>query len=116
MPLMLKPYKGYHAYAHNLDVDTNLIAGCVACLVQDTVTFYASNPADLQREFEASLDAYLAACAENGPPPEVPADFLPHDPGAEVERLKGLIDDHYEAKLASGDIYDKVLWAGGRDA
>jgi predicted HicB family RNase H-like nuclease len=73
MELTLKPYKGYHAVIHQIDLDANLIAGRVAGLTRDLVTFYASTPADLQREFEAGLNAYLEGCAEDGVTPEKPA-------------------------------------------
>lgn len=73
MDLTLKPYKGYHAVIHSIDLDANLIAGRVAGLTLDMVTFYASTPAALQCEFEASLDAYLEGCAEDGVSPEKPA-------------------------------------------
>ena len=73
MELTLKPYKGYHAVVHKIDLEENLIAGRVAGLTRDMVTFYASTPAELQREFEASLDAYLESCAEDGVSPEKPA-------------------------------------------
>jgi predicted HicB family RNase H-like nuclease len=56
-------YKGYEGYVHSIDVAANEINGRVAG-IRDIVTFFASNPADLQREFEISLDTYLAFCAE----------------------------------------------------
>jgi len=70
--LTLKPYKGYHAVVHRIDLDENLIAGRVAGLTRDMVTFYASTPTALQREFEISLDTYLASCADDGVSPEKP--------------------------------------------
>ncbi len=73
MELTLKPHKGYHGVVNRIDLDENLIAGRVAGLTRDMVTFYASTPIDLQREFEASLDAYLESCAEDGVSPEKPA-------------------------------------------
>jgi predicted HicB family RNase H-like nuclease len=72
MMLQLKPYKGYDGYVHAIDPDDNVISGRVAG-IRDVVTFVASTPADLQREFEISVDDYLTFCAEQGKEPDRPA-------------------------------------------
>jgi predicted HicB family RNase H-like nuclease len=70
--LQLKPYKGYDGYIRTIDPDENLMVGRVAG-IRDVVTFVAATPADLQREFQASIDAYLTLCAEKGTKPNKPA-------------------------------------------
>jgi predicted HicB family RNase H-like nuclease len=71
--LNLKPYKGYTGYVRSLDPDTNLFHGRVASLDATIVTFEAATPAQLQIEFEASVDDYLAWALEDGFTPEKPA-------------------------------------------
>ena len=72
MMLQLKPYKGYEGYIRSVDTDDNVFVGRVAG-IRDIVTFVASTPVELQREFQLSLDVYLAHCAENGLTPNKPA-------------------------------------------
>ena len=72
MMLQLNPYKGYEGYVHSIDADENVIVGRVAG-IRDIVTFVASTPAELQREFHISVDEYLAHCAETGKAANKPA-------------------------------------------
>ena len=70
--MTFKPYKGYQAIIRKIDVESNLIAGRVAGITRDMVTFYAATAGELQGAFEKALDAYLESCAEDGISPEKP--------------------------------------------
>ncbi len=61
-------YKGYHAKAE-YSVDDQLFYGRVLGLT-DLVDFYAENAKDVEKEFHASVDEYLAFCAEIGKEPQ----------------------------------------------
>src|SRR5882762_6364800 len=63
-------YKGYTARVE-FDQDARILFGEVEGL-RDVVTFEASDVKDLEREFHASVDDYLAMCAERGEEPEKP--------------------------------------------
>ena len=41
--------------------------------INDTITFFSEHASQIHHEFEASVDAYLEACAHWGDPPEKPA-------------------------------------------
>jgi len=66
----LLQYKGYTASVE-VDLEANIIYGRVLNL-RDGIDFQAERVADLQREFEASVDEYLAWCAEDGREPDKP--------------------------------------------
>ena len=70
--LQLKSYKGYEGYVRSIDPEDNVIAGRVAG-IRDVVSFVGSTPAELQQEFERSINEYLAVCAEQGKRPDKPA-------------------------------------------
>lgn len=70
--IALKAHKGYAAEVLEMDLDTNLFHGRVLGL-RDVLTFEAADPAGLQREFQATVDDYLAWAAEEGFSPEKPA-------------------------------------------
>jgi predicted HicB family RNase H-like nuclease len=53
------------------DEDARVLFGEVEGL-RDVVTFEATDVKDLEREFRASVDDYLAMCAERGEEPEKP--------------------------------------------
>ncbi len=57
-------YKGYLGTVE-LDAEQNLLHGTV-CGIKDVIHYEAQNAADLQRAFHASVDDYLAFCAERG--------------------------------------------------
>jgi predicted HicB family RNase H-like nuclease len=63
-------YKGYTAHVE-VDDDDGVVHGWVEG-IQDVVTFEADNLADLEREFQISVDDYLALCARGGVAPETP--------------------------------------------
>lgn len=63
-------YKGYTAHVE-VDGDDGVVHGWVEG-IQDVVTFEADNLADLEREFQISVDDYLALCARDGVAPEKP--------------------------------------------
>src|SRR2546423_6830032 len=63
-------YKGYSARVE-FDQDAGVLFGEVEGL-RDVVTFEASDVKDLEREFHASVDDYLAMCADRGEEPEKP--------------------------------------------
>ena len=57
-------YKNYTA-AIEYDQETEWFIGRVNN-VADVITFYGKSVDGLQREFAASVEAYLASCAEQG--------------------------------------------------
>lgn len=63
-------FKGYEGTAE-LDMERGLCCGRLL-LIDDLVTYEASSPADLQREFEAAVDDYIQTCRELGRQPQVP--------------------------------------------
>jgi len=63
-------YKGYSA-SILFDGDAEVLHGTVLH-IRDTVTFEAESVADLKREFHASVDDYLAFCADRGEEPDRP--------------------------------------------
>ena len=63
-------YKGYEAVVE-YDDEAKLLHGEVLHL-NDVITFQADCIADLEREFHASVEDYLAFCAENHREPEKP--------------------------------------------
>ena len=63
-------YKGYAARVE-FDADAASFHGRVLNL-RDVITFEGTSVKELQREFHASVDDYLAYCAERNEPPEKP--------------------------------------------
>jgi predicted HicB family RNase H-like nuclease len=64
-------YRGYSARVE-IDARDNLFAGHVLG-VRDRITFHGETVAELRRDFEASVDHYLADCERAGQAPERPA-------------------------------------------
>lgn len=75
MTVQLQPYKGYEGYIHTVDLEDNVLVGRVAG-IRDLVTFVGPTLADLQHEFQISLDTYLEHCAEQGKKPNKPANGI----------------------------------------
>lgn len=63
-------YKDYEGTAE-LDMSRSKCRGKVL-FIDDLVTYEATSPIDLQREFEAAVDDYLATCAAVGKAPQRP--------------------------------------------
>ncbi len=63
-------YKGYKAHIV-FDEDAKVLHGRILGL-RDVITFEAENAAELEREFQISVDDYLEYCAELGRDPERP--------------------------------------------
>lgn len=63
-------YKGYSA-TFEVDTKAGIIHGEVLGL-RDVLTFQAASVPELEREFEATIDDYLAWCAERGEKPDRP--------------------------------------------
>ena len=63
-------YKGYRA-AVKYDDEEDVLYGEVAG-TRDVITFQASSVEQLKREFEFSIDDYIAFCKEKGLEPEKP--------------------------------------------
>ena len=85
-------YKGYSARVE-FDQDARVLFGEVEGL-RDVVSFEASDVKDLEREFHASVDDYLAMCAERGEEPEKPYS------GKFVVRVDPVL--HREVAIAAG--------------
>ena len=66
----MKKYKGYTATVQ-FDPDEMLLHGRIDN-IRDVVTFHATSTSEVQREFEAAVDDYLAYCAEREEEPEKP--------------------------------------------
>ena len=64
-------YKGYSAEVR-LDLRDGILYGRVVG-ISDVITFHSEHASQIQHEFETSVDAYLAACAQWGDPPEKPS-------------------------------------------
>lgn len=63
-------YKGYTGTIE-ADLDNHNLFGKLA-YIRDLVTYEAENLADLQKEFEQSVEQYLQDCAELGKQPDKP--------------------------------------------
>ena len=63
-------YKGYQAKV-DLDYDTGALYGRVVN-TKDVIFFEADSFEQLKKEFEFSIDDYLAMCAERGEEPDRP--------------------------------------------
>ena len=66
----MKKYKGYTA-SIDFDADEMVLHGRLDN-IRDVITFHATSVEELQREFEAAVDDYLAFCAERNEEPEKP--------------------------------------------
>ncbi|MDR0996712.1 MAG: type II toxin-antitoxin system HicB family antitoxin, partial [Zoogloeaceae bacterium] len=64
-------YRGYTARV-DFDGRDDIFVGHVLG-INDSISFHAQTVADLRREFELSVDDYLAYCQEHGRAPEKPA-------------------------------------------
>lgn len=84
-------YKGYVASVE-VDLEAGILYGRVLYL-RDGIDFQAERVADLQREFEASVEDYLAWCQEDGREADKPFS------GKFVVRLDPVL--HREAAIAS---------------
>lgn len=61
-------YKGYEGSAE-LDMERQVCRGKLL-FIGDLITYEGATPGELQREFEAAVDDYLATCAELGREPK----------------------------------------------
>ena len=64
-------YKGYTGSAE-YEEDGNFFHGMVLGLRRDGILFEGDSAAALKKDFEESIDEYLAECAAAGVPPEKP--------------------------------------------
>lgn len=64
------PYRGYTGTIE-FEPDDKVFHGRIVG-IRDIVAYEADNVGDLLREFEASVDAYLAMCAQDGAEPNKP--------------------------------------------
>jgi predicted HicB family RNase H-like nuclease len=63
-------YKGYHGHV-TFDDEVGIFHGEVIDL-KDVITFQGDSAASIQEAFKASIDDYLAFCAERGEEPDRP--------------------------------------------
>jgi predicted HicB family RNase H-like nuclease len=63
-------YKGYFAKIE-FDADAKILHGEVVG-IRDVVTFQATSTSQIEREFHASIDDYLAFCKKRGEAPDKP--------------------------------------------
>jgi|GEM_PF-1289907 Uncharacterized protein encoded in hypervariable junctions of pilus gene clusters len=66
-------YKGYTGAVEYSDVD-GCFVGEVVGLTKTLIGFHGDSVAELRKDFENGIDSYLAACAELGRNPEMPAE------------------------------------------
>ena len=64
-------HKGYLAGPIEFDAEAGVFSGTVAGL-KDVIHFEGTNARELKRAFKASIDDYLAFCAERGKIPDKP--------------------------------------------
>lgn len=69
--MKLRPYKGFEGAVTFVDTEANTLTA-EAVNVDAMIHAEAGTPADLQREWEASVDTYLEVCAERGVDPMKP--------------------------------------------
>jgi predicted HicB family RNase H-like nuclease len=69
--MKLKPYRGFEGAVTSADPETNMLSADVTN-VDAVIQAQASSPAQLQREWEASVDVYLEMCGERGVEPMKP--------------------------------------------
>lgn len=111
-------YKGYTATVE-YDPSVNLLHGRVDN-IQGVISFSANSTEDLQREFEASVDDYLAFCEEQNVEPEKPYSgrlLLRVDPG--VHRAIAIAAKHKRQSINSWvtcAVMKEVNWANGQFA
>ncbi len=65
-------YKGYIAETEYDDIAKVYSGSVVNTAPCSVATFHAEHPEDLMREFQISVDEYLAWCAEDGVEPVKP--------------------------------------------
>ena len=65
-------YKGYVAETEYDDIAKVYSGSVVNTAPCSVATFHAEHPEDLMREFQISVDEYLAWCAEDGVEPAKP--------------------------------------------
>ena len=93
--MMLKPYKGFQGAVTFVDPEANSLTA-EAINTPAGIHAEAGTPAELQREFEKSVDVYLEWCAENGEEPLKPfAGQIPLRVGPELHKRA-----HVAARLA----------------
>lgn len=63
-------YKGYHGTIEP-QLENNMLFGKIA-FIHDLVTYEAEDLAQLKKEFQTSVDDYLAFCQEQGKMPRKP--------------------------------------------
>ena len=63
-------YRGYIAKV-DIDLEEGILSGRVVN-IRDVIHFQADTPAQLQKEFEFSVDEYIAFCKEKGMEAEKP--------------------------------------------
>jgi len=68
---MTMEYKGYQAGPIDFNPDDGTFSGVVLGL-KDVIHFEGATAAELQTSFRASIDDYLALCAERGEIPDKP--------------------------------------------
>src|SRR5215211_6232494 len=109
-------YKGYTATVE-YDSSVNLLHGRVDN-IQGIISFSAGSTEELQREFEASVDDYLAFCEEHHLEPEKPYSgrlVLRLEPG--VHRAIAIAAKHKSQSLNTWITYilkKELNWANGQ--
>lgn len=93
--MKLRSYKGFEGTVTDIDLETNTLTA-EAINVDAAIHAQAETAAELQREWEASVDTYLEVCAERGIEPMKPfSGVLSLRLGAELHR-----DAYVAARLA----------------
>ena len=64
-------YKGYVGRL-TIDANDNLIYGLVINVERDTITFRGETPAEAKKDFQETIEEYLADCMIDGITPDTP--------------------------------------------
>lgn len=99
----------YRGYVGLIEADDGAFVGWVAGL-RDVVTFEGATFAEVEAAFRASVDDYLAFCAERGEPPGLPFKTSDHEKLTQqnVEAFQRFCDAVGERAAERGLVAEKI--------
>ena len=99
----------YRGYVGVIEAEDGASVGRVAGL-RDVVTFQGTTYAEVEAAFRASVDDYLAFCAERGEPPEPPVKSFDHEEltRQNVEAFQRFCDEVGERAAERGLTEEKI--------
>ncbi len=109
--MKLRSYKGFEGAVTDIDLESNTLTA-EAINVDAVIHAQAETAAELQREWEASVDTYLEVCAEKGIEPMKPfSGVLSLRLGADLHR-----DAYAAARLAGASLNSWIKALVDREA